>query len=309
MDLTPFIIESVLLTFAALILEAFSLRQIIFNITKREGWRSLIASHYLTQLAGIILLIASLDSQGGLGLYSQAVVLFLTNVKGFILIAAGRALAAGFVDSHKLMTKGPQGPPLGLILLVAHSMFLVVAIALSTVLMVTRDTWIAVAMRCLLSLYSIVVGVQVVTSTLKVRTILVDEHARTGKYVDGIRKLNRLATLVVVLLLVSNISIFVALGPAVNLAKNQSQLSEEQPPFLLDHIAADLTSLFAQVALLLGSWSVGRKEAGYTSRRSTAFSTTNRSAGRDTASTAQKESTGGSVSRNPDVTVEVQNVS
>jgi hypothetical protein len=274
MDLTPFIIESAVVVVSAGVVEACSLRQVIFDIVEHERWRFLVASHHLTQMACLLYLVISLDSQGGLGFYSQSTLLFLGNVKGFLLIASARALAAGFVDSHKLMTKGPQGPPMGLILLVVHGIFLTLSFVLCIVLLVTRDTWLAVAMRGLLSFYSIVVGVQVVTSTHKVRSILVEEHKRTAKYGDGIRKLTRLLILVSVLLIAANIAIFVGLEGSVNLARAQSQLAEEQRSFQAMHIFTDFTSFLAPVALLLGAWNTNPKAAAtHSSRKSTMLST------------------------------------
>jgi len=276
MDLTAFVVESVLMTFGALVLESFSLRQVIHDIIEGERWRYLTASHYLTQVASILFVIQSIDSQGGLGIFSQAAILFLGNVKGFCQIASARALAAGFVDSHKLMTKGPQGPPMGLILFVVHGILMLFAITFFLVLFVTRNTWCSVAARCFFSLYSLVVGAQVIVSAWKVRSILVEEMGRTGKYGSGIQKLTRLILLVIVILAAGNASLFMLLSSDIDLAKKQSQLSEGQGPFVPLHIFGDFTSLLTSSMLLLGAWSTSQKVAttpSSRSRKSTIIST------------------------------------
>jgi hypothetical protein len=275
MDLTPFIIESVLATFVALILEAFSLRQVVYDIVERERLRYLTVSHYLTQVACVLFVIMCVDSQCGLGFYSQSTLLCFGNMKGFFLIASARAMAAGFVESYKLITKGPEGPQTGKVLLIEHAIFVSCAVVLCLVLLGTRNPWLALVVRCTASLYSIVVGIQVIVSTLKVRSILVEENKRAAKYADGIKKLNRFLILVFIVLLAGNISIFLGLDAAVNLARTQSHISEEVGPFQSMHIVNDVTTSLTHAALLLGAWSINRKDVAYTSnsRKTTVLST------------------------------------
>jgi hypothetical protein len=295
-NLAPFLVESVLMTFGALILESFSLRQVIHNVLSHERWRFLTASHYLTQVACLLFVIQCIDSQSGLGLYSQSAVMFLGDVKGFIIIASARALAAGFVDSHKLMTKGPQGPPLGLILLVVHGIFMLFGITFFLVLLITRDSWCAVAARVLFSAYSLIVGAQVISSAWKVRSILIEENGRTGKYADGIRKLTRLIVLIIVILILGNAAIMIGLANDVDFAKRQSLLFEGQRPFQLMHIFSDFIGLLSIFALLMGAWSTSQKVVSL-SRKSTMHSTEisrrlERGNTRDTGSGVRADSTG-----------------
>jgi hypothetical protein len=271
-SLTPFIVESVVLTFVALIVEGFSLRQVLHDLLTRERWRFLVASHYLTQVACLLFLIISLDSQGGLSFYSQATLLFLGNVKGMFLIASARALAAGFVDSHKLMTKGPQGPGAGWVLLVVHGVFLTLSIIFFAVLHATRNPWLGMSARCMICLYSLVVGAQVIVSAAQVRCILVAEHAKTGKYADGIRKLNRLMVLVAIILIIGNVPTFVGLSDAVAFAETNAVLAAGPMPFKTMHILSDFTSLLTHSMLLLGAWSTSNNTV-VSSRKSTGLST------------------------------------
>lgn len=237
------------------------------------------ASHYLTQGSCFFWLITCLDSQGGLEIYSQSSVLFFGNIKTILLLASARALAAGFVDSHKLMTTGTQSrgssPVTDVSFYITHGVFVACACILFIALLVSRNTWLAFAARCVISFYSIIVGVQVVVSTLKVRRVLVEENSRTGKYVEGIRKLNRLAISVVILLIVGNTSLFIGFSGAVSLALSQSQLVETPRPFSYFHIFSDFTGLIAPAALIMGAWNVGRGKGQKrsSSRKSTALST------------------------------------
>jgi len=189
-----------------------------------------------------------------LDLYSQAGILFLGNIKSFLLIASARALAAGFVDSHNLMTAGKTKSGSFETETAVNIILILIGLTLFIVLAATRYTWLSVAAKSAISLYSIVVCIQVIVSTTRVRRILVEENQRTGNYAEGIRKLTRLIILVFVLLILGNVAIVVGLSSDATLARTQSIMSETKSPFSGSRILGDISGLIAVAALLMGSW-------------------------------------------------------
>jgi hypothetical protein len=251
---TPFIVTSVVVTTLAVIIQCFSLRQVIYDFIEHQRLRPLIVSHYFTYAASLIICIVSIDSQGGLGIYSQASVLFLLNIKSFLLIASAFTLAVGFVESHKLMTIGPAQEFSRQLFI--HIVLLALGLILFIVLALTHYSWLNVVAKISIAAYSVVVSVQVITSTVRVRRVLMEEHKRNGNYAVGIRKLTRLIILVVAIMILGNVAIVVGLASDIALAQTNLLLSESKPPFVGSRILGDASGLIAVSALLMGAWNI-----------------------------------------------------
>lgn len=277
MDQTPFITETVLVLMFSLVLLCVCLRQLYHDVTQGERFRPLVVSHYLNTAASVCVLVGNIDSQGGHGLYSQAFLFFVGNMRSVFLIASARALAAGFVASYALIIQGSKSTfATNSRLLVSHCLVLTISSAIFLALWITRNAWLALGSRIFISAYSLVVGGQVVVSALKVRKILIEEHARVGKYADGINKLTRLTAFAIVLVFAGNLSIYILLPATIQYGKTTGVMPEQNPQeFDAFHIFADFSGLISISVLVLGSWKVGpaaAKSGG--SKKTTRSSTT-----------------------------------
>lgn len=277
-EMTPFIVEAVLVLVCAVILQCFCLRQLYHDWMAGEKWRPLIVCHMLTEVACILHIVGNIDPQGGFGVYHNAESLLIGNIRSVCLVASARALAAGFVASYQLMTTGPQSSSgkfsPGAILLIQHAVFLFLGCILFFFLL-TKNAWVSVAVKFFVSFYSIVVSSQVIIGTYKVRRILMEEHKRTGKYSEGIYKLTRLFWLVLFLVVVGNASIYTGMSATIQNARTTGLIAEEGGTFSTFHVVSDFAGLIALGALILGSWKVdrGAPKTGV-SKRTTRSSTT-----------------------------------
>lgn len=305
MDTTPFIVEAVVVLFFSVVLLLACFRQVFHDFCHSERWRPLIVSHYLMIIPVILQVVGSIDPQGGLGLYSPALILFFSQVRSCFLLAATRALAAGFVASHQLVTQGPQEVSKSTRLVATHSTFVVVSCVLFIVVCITRNQWSGVVAKSLISFYSIIVGVQIFVSAYNMRQILIDENKRTGKYTEGIRKLTRLLVLVAVLLLIGNISLWVGLVGNI-----QDAMTTELYPqhatgnFSIFHIVSDFTGVVSLAALIMGGWKL-RSDPHKDSRKTTTRSSTPPSPSpvmRGRGNSAQAYRTTGSITSMPSAT-------
>lgn len=278
-EMTPFIVEAVLVLVCAVLLQCFCLRQLYHDWSTGQRWRPLIVCHLLTEIACLLHIVGNIDPQGGFGLYNSSWSLLIGNVRSVCLIASARALAAGFVASYQLMTVGPQTAQKkfssGMYLVIQHAILLCLGCILFFFLL-TQNAWVSVAVKFFVSFYSIVVSLQVIISTYRVRRILVEEHKRTGKYSEGIYKLTRLFVLVTVLVLVGNASIYTGMSSTIENARTTGLIAEEGQTFSTFHIVSDFAGLIALGALILGSWKIHTSSATKTagSKRTAGSSTT-----------------------------------
>lgn len=258
MATTPFAIEAGVCLFFSVILQCMSLRQIYHDIIEKEKWRPLIVCHWLMEAASIWQVIGFIDGQGGLGVYSQAFILFVSNVRSVLLFAACRTLASSFIASYQLMTQGPTSRvSTNLQLAIGYAIIMGFGLILFFVLLATGNAWVAIVSRFFLSGLSVLVSTQIVSSSWKVRKILVDEHKRTQKYSEGIKKLTRLIVLVCLVFVVGNMSLYVGLTTVIDTAKTVGVLSEAQPlSFSYFRIFSDVVGLVTVAALIMGSWKI-----------------------------------------------------
>jgi hypothetical protein len=272
-ETTPFVIETVIVLFFSVIVQGFCIRQLFYDISASEKWRPLIVCHWLTEVASLLQVVGNVDPQGGLGVYSQAFITFCGQVRSMFLISSAQALAVGFLESYQIITQGSKPHPArNLILITVHVIFITVAFGIFLTQMITRSASVGIAAKFFVSLYSLVVGGQVVVSALRVRKILVDEHKRVDKYSDAIYKLTRLIFLVTVLVGVGNGTLYVGLTKIFEMAKTTNVLPDEKHAFETFHIFSDFSGLAALTALITGSWKVQSKKGGG-SKRSTRGST------------------------------------
>lgn len=253
-----FVLEAALCMLINFCLLVLSIYQVCHDLVRHERWRALIVSHYLNLVACLLAFIGHVDGQGGLGIYGQAFVLFITNARVLLILASASAIASGFLSSYQLMTQGPQLPSQRVYEFVIHGGLNALGVILCIALFATRIAWLGVTVKLYISIVSLIQGLNIVVSTLKVRKCLVEEHARTAKYENGIKKLNRLLIFVCVLLVIGNFSILYSVPKDIALANLHPLLPHEAPlVFSSYHILSDCVTLACLAALISGSWKVG----------------------------------------------------
>lgn len=192
------------------------------------------------------------------------------------LLSSAQALAVGFVASHQLMTQGTKEEGKGWLFLGAHAVYILSALILFLTQMFTRNIPIGIASRTFMCVYSIIVSAHTIISAIQVRKILVEEHARTGKYAEGIYKLTRLVVLVIVLVIIGNATMMVTMRKTIDMLQTTHTYPDEKVvTFSGFNIFSDFAGLMALTALITGSWKVqvGPPKSG-SSRRTTRGSTT-----------------------------------
>lgn len=229
-------------------------------------------------VTSILLVIGNLDPQGGLAIYSDPFSQFVGQIRTMFLLASAQALAVGFVASHQLMTQGTKPEGKGWAFLGVHALYLTCSLILFLVQMFTRNIPTGITSRSVMMLYSILVSGHTIISALQVRKILVVEHARTGKYAEGIYKLTRLVVLVFILVIIGNSTMAVTMRKTVDLVQTTHTFPEETDiKFSAFNIFSDFASVVSLAALITGSWKVSvapNTKNGSGDRRTTRGSTT-----------------------------------
>lgn len=260
-DFPYFVVEAVLVSIVSAVLCYFSAKQIIYDYTHNEKWRSLIASHHLTAASIVLLCMTNFDPAAGLDVYTSASISFLNDITAFIQIAAGSALAASFLEGYRLMVMTNKGPPYTAIcLFIMHTVFMLVGLLIFGYCAITRNAWAAVFSRITMAIYSLAVCIQIFYSAAKVRNLLNKEFKRNGKYGVAVRKLTRLIVAIFLLLVVGNIGNGIVLSRNMEEARDNPKLAIPAPIFNPQHLLTDLTSLVTPALLLVGGWRVADYE-------------------------------------------------
>lgn len=249
-ETTWFIIEAIIVLSLSILLFLATLRQVHHDFMQTERWRPLIVCHYVIAIAAGFQVVNAIDPQAGLGAFSQSFTFFLRNMKTMLLIASGRALAAAFVGSYEVIVSNGVARPRNIRALIVHAIFFVLAAPIFVALFATRLLWLGVVAEILILMYTVLVGVQIIGSAHKVRTLLGD------RYKTAIQKLTRVIVLTSILLIVGVLFLFIMIAVVVDAAMTSSEFPENHLPFDYSYLVIHFSSLGAIVAVLIGSWKI-----------------------------------------------------